>query len=168
MRYSILSNNVCLAKNLVQDGAFTDASACSMGILGACHRIPRVTSNISIEDHFSNRCFVRFCCIFTITDTGQGPTTVSITNPVTVNAANGIIVTNCCLVFDTVSSPTISVTTTNCDPLGGLQFRRWEDSLGNILSTNTATGFILANINPNAAWLRAVWNDCEGGGASGS
>ena len=170
MKFTIPNTNVCISGTLKDGGAFAGVPVTSLSCYGTCHRIPRVTSNISINSHFRNRDFVRFCCIFSTTEDGPGPTTVSITSPVSVAGSSGLIITNCCLVFDQSANDFIGLTTTKCDPLlfPDLEFRRWEDSLGNILSTNTSTGFILANINSNSAWIRAVWNDCEGGGGSGS
>jgi len=170
MKYTIPNTNVCISATLKDGGAFAGVPVTSLNCYGTCHRIPRVTSTISINSHFRNRDFVRFCCIFSITQTGgAGPIVVSITNPVTVAGSSGNIVTNCCLVFDGSDLSTISLNTENCDvaTFPNLCFRRWEDSLGNTLSTDKSTAFILSGINSNSAWIRAVWNNCEDGGGSG-
>jgi hypothetical protein len=166
MRYTIPATDISLSGTLKDGGAFADVPVTSLNCYGTNHRIPRVTSDISIDFDFRARCFVRFCCIFTVNPTF---TFVRITNPLTVNLATNII-TNCCLIFDTSVSTTISLQTVKCDDgsAPNLLFRRWEDSLGNTLSEAASTSLILGNINANAAWIRAVWNDCEGGGASGS
>ena len=169
MKYTIPNTNVCISATLKDGGAFAGVPVTSLNCYGTCHRIPRVTSNISVDSHFRNRDFVRFCCIFSITDDGfAGPTTVSITSPVSVAGSSGLIITNCCLVFDESANDTIGLTTTKCDPslYPDLEFRRWEDSLGNTLSTSATVGIFIGTINSNSAWIRAVWNECEGSGGS--
>lgn len=166
MKYTIPNTNVCISGTLKDGGAFAGVPVTSLNCYGTCHRVPRVTSNISIDSHFRNREFVRFCCIFTT----NAVAVVRITSPVT-TGANDTIPTNCCLVFDaSAGSGFISLESANCDiaTFPAVCFRRWEDSLGNELSTSQNTSLSLSGINSNSAWIRAVYNNCEGGGGSGS
>jgi hypothetical protein len=106
MRHVIPNTNVCISATLKDGGAFAGVPVTSLNCYGTNHRIPRVTSNISVDTHFRNRCFVRFCCIHS-SDTAF-ISTVCITSPISTTAAASIA-TNCCLVFDTSVQSTITI-----------------------------------------------------------
>jgi hypothetical protein len=158
MKFDIPNTNVCISATLKDGGAFAGVPVTSLNCYGTNHRIPRVTSNISVDTHFRNRSFVRFCCIF-----GDSlVSAVNIDSPISVNAAAPPkIITNCCLIFDTSVQSTITLTTGGQI---GTQFVRWTNNCGCTLST-TQAGAVLSLTAPQVAcsqWIQAVWEEAPG------
>lgn len=156
MKYDIPNTNVCLSGTLKDNGAFAGVPVTSLNCYGTCHRWPRVTTNISIDSHFRNRSFVRFCCIW------GDPTYVSnivFDDPTGPSGQN--IVTDCCLIFDT--SVQTSITLSSSGQVG-TQFVRWTNNCGCTLST-TQIGATLSLTAPEVAcslWLQTEWEEAQG------
>jgi hypothetical protein len=110
MRHVIPNTNVCISATLKDGGAFAGVPVTSLNCYGTNHRIPRVTSNISVDTHFRNRCFVRFCCIMSLTEDLEPISTVTIISPINVGGTS-VINTGCCLVFDVSVQTTIGLST---------------------------------------------------------
>lgn len=155
MRFFVPNTNVSLSGTLKDGGAFTGVSVTSLNCYGTCHRFPRVTSNISINSHFRNRCFVRFCCIHGNSFSGG----VAMDDPITIISTSSIP-TGICLVFDTSVQTTISLST-----IGqvGTQFVAWRNESGNTLSTSQSATLSLTNATvANSQRIIAVWEEAQG------
>jgi len=111
MRYLIPGTNICISGTLKDSGAFAGVPVTSLNCYGSNHRIPRVTSGISVGTHFCNRCFVRFCCIMSLTEDLIPISEISIISPITTTGMTSIIPTGCCLVFDVSVQTTIGLST---------------------------------------------------------
>jgi hypothetical protein len=160
MKFDIPNTNVCISATLKDGGAFAGVPVTSLNCYGTNHRYPRVTSTISVDTHFRNRSFVRFCCIFG-DDTYSSQ--INIDSPISENSFNSppSIVTNCCLVFDTSVQSTITLSTSGKI---GTQFVNWTNNCGCILST-TPSSTVLSLTAPEVAcsqWIQAVWEEAQG------
>jgi hypothetical protein len=159
MKFDVPNTNVCISGTLKDGGAFAGVPVTSLNCYGTNHRIPRVTSNISVDTHFRNRSFVRFCCIFGDSLVGG----VIIDSPISVNSTTSPpkITTNCCLIFDTSVQTTITVSSSG---QAGTQFVRWTNNCGCTLST-TQSAAVLSLTAPQVAcsqWIQAVWEEAQG------
>jgi hypothetical protein len=159
MKFDIPNTNVCISATLKDGGAFAGVPVTSLNCYGTNHRYPRVTSTISVDTHFRNRSFVRFCCIWG-EPTYSGTVTIDTISEQSSNSPPSIV-TNCCLVFDTSVQTTITLSTTGQT---STQFVNWTNNCGCILSTSQLSA-VLSLTAPEVAcsqWIQAVWEEAQG------
>lgn len=108
-KFTIPNTDVSLKGTLKDGGAFADSSGTSLNTYGSSNRIPRVTSNISIDSHFRNRDFVRFVNIISTDNSGQNQLgSVQVTSPFSEGPAQSVSL-GVTYVFDTSAQTTITL-----------------------------------------------------------
>lgn len=148
-KFTIPNTNVSLKGTLKDGGAFADSSGTSLNTYGSSNRIPRVTSNISINSHFRNRDFVRFVDIISTDNSGQTQLgSVQVTSPFSLGPSSNLSL-GVTFVFDTSAQTTITLQANV--PAGHTFNGYYNSNLSVLLSINNPATLSLTNANVAAA-----------------
>lgn len=163
-KFTIPNTDVSLKGTLKDGGAFADSSGTSLNTYGSSNRIPRVTSNISIDSHFRNRDFVRFVNVFAVDGNGNAlGGSLQVTSPFSLGPSDNISL-GVNRVFDTSAQTTITV---QANAISSFTFQSWQDHAFNNLSFNNPATLSLTNATVAAATeIRGVYSFDGGGGGS--